>query len=105
MPGRIARAGLFKPVHVKLLPVHAVRSLTIARKKLVGQRVTLEKQIRGLAVMFGIRLPRALSSAFIRQALQASEGIPGLSAAMRGLASCGACRRPRRCRGNRRGHT
>jgi transposase len=81
----LARTGFFKPVHVKSLPAHAVRSLIIARKKLVGQRVTLENQIRGLAVVFGVRLPRALSPAFIRQALQASEGIPGLSAAMRGL--------------------
>src|SRR6476659_11376747 len=81
----LARTGFFKPVHVKALPAHAVRSLIIARKKLVGQRVTLENQIRGLAVVFGVRLPRALSPAFIRQALQASEGIPGLSAAMQGL--------------------
>src|SRR5438270_443468 len=83
----LARTGFFKPVHVKSLPAHAVRSLIIARKKLVGQRVTLENQIRGLAVVFGVRLPRALSSTFIRQALQASEGIPGLSAAMHGLRS------------------
>jgi transposase len=81
----LARTGFFKPVHVKSLPAHAVRSLIIARKKLVGQRVTLENQIRGLAVVFGVRLPRALSSTFIRQALEASEGIPGLSVAMRGL--------------------
>src|SRR5262245_53381000 len=39
----------------------------------------------GLAVVFGVQLPRALSPAFIKQALQASDGIPGLSAAMRGL--------------------
>ena len=44
----LARTGFFKPVHVKSLPAHAVRSLIIARKKLVGQRVTLENQIRGL---------------------------------------------------------
>ena len=81
----LARTGFFKPVHVKSLSAHAVRSLIIARKKLVGQRVTLENQIRGLAVVFGVRLPRALNPAFIRQALRASEGIPGLSAAMRGL--------------------
>jgi len=81
----LARTGFFKPVHVKSLPAHAVRSLIIARKKLVGQRVTLENQIRGLAVVFGVRLPRALSPAFIDQALRASDGIPGLSAAMRGL--------------------
>ena len=71
----LARTGFFKPVHVKSLPAHAVRSLISARKKLVGQRVTLENQIRGLAVVFGIRLPRALAAAFIDQALKASEGI------------------------------
>jgi transposase len=53
----LARTGFFKPVHVKSLPAHAVRSLISARKKLVGQRVTLENQIRGLAVVFGVRLP------------------------------------------------
>lgn len=81
----LARKGFFKPVHVKSLPAHAARSLILARKKLVGQRVTLENQIRGLAVVFGVRLPRALSPAFIEQALRSSEGIDGLSAAMRGL--------------------
>ena len=83
----LARTGFFKPVHVKSLSAHAVRSLIIARKKLVGQRVTLENQIRGLAVVFGIRLPRALTDAFIDNALKASEGIAGLSAAMRGLSA------------------
>jgi transposase len=83
----LARTGFFKPVHVKSLQAHALRSLIIARKKLVGQRVTLENQIRGLAVVFGVRLPRALTNAFIRQALKASEGIAGLSAAMRGLSA------------------
>src|SRR5271165_2641032 len=86
----LARTGFFKPVHVKSLPAPAVRSLIIARKKLVGQRVTLENQIGGLAVVFGLRLPRALSPAFIRQALQASEGIAGLSAAMQGLVAARA---------------
>jgi transposase len=81
----LARTGFFKPVYVKSLSAHALRSLIIARKKLVGQRVTLENQIRGLAVVFGVRLPRALTAAFIQQALRASEGITGLSAAMRGL--------------------
>ena len=64
----LARTGFFKPVHVKSLPSHAVRALLIARKKLVGQRVTLENQIRGLAVAFGVRLPRGLSSGFAEKA-------------------------------------
>jgi transposase len=81
----LARTGFFKPVHVKSLPAHALRSLIIARKKLVGQRVTLENQIRGLAIVFGIRLPRALTTAFVNQALKASDGVAGLSVAIRGL--------------------
>jgi transposase len=32
----LARTGFYKPVHVKSLPAHAIRSLIIARKKLVG---------------------------------------------------------------------
>jgi transposase len=39
-------------------------------------------RVSGLAVVFGVRLPRA---PFIDNALRASEGIAGLSAAMRGL--------------------
>ena len=81
----LARTGFFKPVHVKSLPAHAVRALIIARKKLVGQRVTLENQIRGLAVVFGVRLPRGLSPRFTEQVIQASQGIAGLSGAMQGL--------------------
>ena len=41
-------------------------------------------------MVFGVRLPRALSSTFIRQALRGSDGIPGLSAAMRGLVAARA---------------
>jgi transposase len=81
----LARTGFFKPVHVKSLPAHAVRALIIARKKLVGQRVTLENQIRGLAVVFGIRLPRGLSRGFTEQAINGSDGVTGLSSAMSGL--------------------
>src|ERR1700730_5618357 len=81
----LARTGFFKPVHVKSMPAHAVRALIIARKKLVGQRVTLDNQIRGLAVVFGVRLPHVLTVAFLEQALHMSDGIDGLSAAMRGL--------------------
>ncbi len=82
---QLARTGFFKPVHVKSLPSHAVRALIMARKKLVGQRITLENQIRGLAVVFGIRLPRGLSPAFVDQVIAMSDGIAGLSSAMRGL--------------------
>lgn len=86
----LARTGFFKPVHVKSLPAHAIRSLIAARKKLVGQRVTLENQIRGLAVVFGVRLPRGLSPAFVDRVLNMSDGVDGLSGAMRGLVAARA---------------
>jgi transposase len=70
----LARTGFFKAVHVKSLPAHAIRSLISARKKLVGQRVTLENQIRGLAVVFGVRLPRALTTAFIDRLSKPAKG-------------------------------
>src|ERR1700731_1081831 len=73
----LARTGFFKPVHVKSLPSHAARALLIARKKLVGQRVTLENQIRGLAVAFGVRLPRGLSSGFAEKASHAAKDSVG----------------------------
>src|SRR5262245_46083312 len=82
---QLARTGFFKPVHVKSLPAHAVRALILARKKLVGQRVTLENQILGLAVVFGVRLPRGLSPAFAEQVTSASQGVAGLAGAMAGL--------------------
>jgi transposase len=82
---QLARTGFFKPVHVKSLAAHAIRALIIARKKLVGQRVTLENQIRGLAVVFGVRLPRGLSPAFATQVISGSKGVAGLSGAVCGL--------------------
>jgi transposase len=55
----LARTGFFKPVHVKSLQAHALRSLIIARKKLVGQRVTLENQIGGCGRVRDPTAPRA----------------------------------------------
>ena len=75
---------------MKSLPAHAFRALIAARKKLVGQRVTLENQIRGLAIVFGVRLPRGLSPAFVEQVLRMSDPIAGLSAAVRGLVAARA---------------
>ena len=45
---QLARTGFFKPVHAKSLPAHAIRALILARKKLVGQRVTLEGSVANL---------------------------------------------------------
>lgn len=81
----LARTGVCKPAHVKSLSAHAIRALIAARRKPVGQRVTIDDQIRGLVVVFGVRLPRALSPAFKDAAPKAGDGVPGLHAALRGL--------------------
>ena len=80
----LACTGFFKPVHVKSLS--APRGpLADHRAQEVGRPAgDSGNQIRGLAIVFGIR-PRALTVAFIDSALKASEGIAGLSVAMRGL--------------------
>ena len=99
----LARTGFYKPVHVKSLPAHAVRALIIARKKLVGQRVTLENQIRGLAVVFGVRLPTCVEPCLHQAGAAGQRRHPRLVCSDAG-SGCGACRRPRRRHGDRRGH-
>ena len=99
----LARTGFFKPVHVKSLSAHALRSLINAREKLVGQRVTLENQIRGLAVVFGIRLPRALTRAFVNQASESKQG-DRWPLCRHERPDCGANRRGDGGRRDRRGH-
>ena len=47
--------------------------------------MTIDNQIRGLVVAFGVRLPRALSPACKDAALKVSDGVPGLYAAICGL--------------------
>src|SRR2546427_10596270 len=79
----VARTGFFKPVHVKSLPSHAVRALLVARKKLVGQRVTLENQIRGLAVASGCRA--GSGPALPKRRWRAGAGFPGARARSGGV--------------------
>ena len=70
----LARTGFFKPVHVKSLQAHASPLVDHCAQE-VGWPAgdILENQIRGLAVVFGIRLPRrARRSLRIDQALKAS---------------------------------
>jgi transposase len=81
----LARTGLLQARACEVAASSCAPLVDHRAQKLVGQRVTLENQIRGLAVVFGIRLPRALTAAFVNQALKASEGVAGLSVAMRGL--------------------
>jgi hypothetical protein len=59
----LARTGFFKPVHMKSLSAHALRSLIIGGEKTSGQRATLEGQIRGLAALLENTIRRFQSPA------------------------------------------
>lgn len=49
------------------------------------QRVTIDNQILGLVVVFGVRLPRPIPRAFKDATLKVSNCVPGLHAALHGL--------------------
>jgi len=70
----LARTGFFKPVHVKSLSAHAVRSLIIARKKLVGQGVTLETRSEGWRLCSG---PGSLARSPPRSSIRPSKPARG----------------------------
>ncbi|SEP22211.1 Transposase [Salinihabitans flavidus] len=57
----LARTGFYKPTHVKSLSAHAIRSLIAARKKLVGQSVTIDNQISGT----GRRVRRSVAARLV----------------------------------------
>ena len=98
----LARTGFFKPVHVKSLPAHAVRSLIIAREAGRSAGHSREPDPRPGR---GIRRPTAACAQLhIHQA--GSPGKRGYSWPVRCHAGsgCGAYRRARRHRGDRRRH-
>ena len=89
-PQRRARAGAFGSHRVlqaraREVSVGPGRPLADHRAQEAGRaaRDLGKLRIRGLAVVFGVQLPRALTAAIIDNALRASEGIAGLSATMR----------------------
>ena len=72
----LARTGFFKPVHVKSLSAHAVRSLIGARKKLVGQRVTWKIRSEAWRSCSGSDCPARLPSPSSTRLLKQARGSP-----------------------------
>jgi transposase len=54
---QVLRSGWYRPVHMKSLESHHVRTLLTSRKALLRRCIDLENEIRGLFKVFGIRLP------------------------------------------------
>ena len=73
-----------QPISRPCQPMPFARSSRPAKKPVV-QRLMLETQVRGLAAVFGLGLPRGLSPAFVQEVLDMSKGVADLPAAMRAL--------------------
>jgi transposase len=63
---QIVKAGWYREVGVKSLDSHMVRSMLGARAQLVGMRVEVTNQIRGILKTFGIVLSRRTGEPFER---------------------------------------
>jgi len=63
---QIVKAGWYREVGVKSLDSHAIRSMLGARAQLVGVRVEVTNQIRGILKTFGIVLSRRTGEPFER---------------------------------------
>ena len=63
---QIVKAGWYREVGVKSLVSHTIRSMLGARAQLVGMRVEVTNQIRGILKTFGIVLSRRTGEPFER---------------------------------------
>src|SRR5579863_4550256 len=61
---QIVKAGWYREVGVKSLDSHTVRSMLGARAQLVGMRVEVTNQIRGILKTFGVVLSRRTGAPF-----------------------------------------
>jgi len=83
---QIVKAGWYREVGVKSLDSHAVRSMLGARAQLVGMRVEVTNQIRGILKTFGIVLSRRTGEPFERLVNEAcSDGESMLNHTVRSL--------------------
>ena len=57
---QLLRSGWYRPVHIKSMASHQVRSLLSSRRTVLDKCIDLENEIRGLFKIFGIKLPPKL---------------------------------------------
>ena len=70
---QIVKAGWYREVGVKSLDSHTVRSMLGARAQLVGMRVEVTNQIRGILKTFGVVLSRRTGQPFERLVAEACD--------------------------------
>ncbi|WP_424135260.1 IS110 family transposase [Roseomonas chloroacetimidivorans] len=81
----LIRVGWYREVRVKGEECQAIRSLLVARARLVTIRRDLENQVRGLLKENGLLFPRAIGGAFRTQVLQLLDDQHNLRPVMAGL--------------------
>src|SRR4051794_1361087 len=84
---QIVRTGWYREVTVKELDNHATRVLILSRAKLVGMRVDLGNQIRGVLKTFGVVLARDMGSSFQERVRAAMTGAPAIEEVVGALLS------------------
>ena len=70
---QIVKTGWYREVSVKSLESHTIRSMLGARAQLVGMRVEVTNQIRGILKTFGIILTRRTGAPFERLVTEACD--------------------------------
>jgi transposase len=71
---QIVRTGWYRAVEVKSIDAHLVRTLLIARSKLVEVRTKLSNQLRGILKTFGLIVGKVSGGAFDKRVRQLAVG-------------------------------
>jgi transposase len=82
---QIVKTGWYREVGVKSLESHTIRSMLGARAQLVGMRVEVTNQIRGILKTFGIVLTRRTGAPFERLVTEACDDDSMLSRTVHSL--------------------
>ncbi|MER9625700.1 IS110 family transposase [Mesorhizobium sp. M0222] len=89
---QIVKAGWYREVGVKSVDSHAVRSMLGARAQLVGMRVEVTNQIRGILKTFGVILSRRTGEPFERLVDEACDNSdPMLNQTVRSMLCVHSC--------------
>lgn len=88
---QIVRTGWYRPVDVKSIESHLVRTLLTSRSKLVEVRTKLSNQLRGVLKTFGLIVGKTSGGAFEKRVRELTTGHIGLESIMESLLSVWRC--------------
>lgn len=88
---QIVRTGWYREVEVKSIDAHLIRTLLIARAKLVDVRTKLSNQLRGVLKTFGLLVGQTSGRGFERRVRELAIGQVGLEPILHSLLSVWRC--------------